>query len=299
MVASTQPAKPIELLRHAMTTLEAAIPLALADPKKQTVHLLRTSTRRIEAQLALLTLLARKTPTRHLKKATRLLGQLRRAAGAVRDLDVARDLLKTPATLQTEASRKGTDDDLVHTASLHRQLERDCKALRKSLRHQRSVAAEDLVDLLQHHGPTLAHTLESLLESLAVPDETRSLSVSPTRLATLTEAWVHSQLPAEPDPDASPADLHGLRKVAKLARYMAESTPATASLAHSFETLQQAGGTWHDYLQLHRLARHHLGKHSPLTGLLSRLTASSLTAYQAKLAAAIGSGDGHRTNQDV
>ena len=293
MTNSAQPAKPLDILRQHITALEAAITLALADPKVRTVHLLRTSTRRIEAQLALLNLLAENGPIRHLKKSTRGLGQLRRAAGRVRDLDVARHLLKDPSALQTAASSQGAEEDLASTASLHRHLERDAKALRKSLRHQRLSAAAELVALLHHQGPALARTLESLLAALAIPDETSSLSISPTRLATLTREWAASRLSAAPDPDATPEALHRLRKVAKLARYMAESTPATASLARTFEDLQQTGGAWHDYLYLHGLARQELGRHSPLTALLTRLTASSLAAYQAKLATAPVLGDGH------
>ena len=295
----TQPAKPLDILRQQITTLEAAITLALAGPREKTVHLLRTSTRRIEAQLALLDLLARSSDTGHLKKVTRLLGQLRRAAGRVRALDVARDLLQDPRALQTAAPAQSLDESLGHTASLYRHLERDCKSLRRSLRHKRSAAAADLVTLLHRHGPALAHALEDLLDSLAAPEETHSLSISPARLSTLTEDWVRTHLPSAPDPGASTEDLHGFRKIAKLARYMAESTPATASLAHTFEKLQHAGGTWHDFLFLHDLARHELGKHSPLTELLSRLTTSTLAAFQAKLAAAPGSGDGHRKDDAV
>ena len=301
MTDSVQSAKPLEILRQQITTLEAAITVALADPKAKTIHLLRTSTRRIEAQLALLNLLAKESATPHLKRTTRLLGQLRRAAGRVRDLDVARDLLSDPRSLQTAAVHQGEEEDLAHTASLLRHLERDCASLRKSLRRQRVAAGSDLVTLLHRHGPELARTLEDLLDSLAVPDETRALSISPARLSSLTEDWVRGQLPSQPDHDTSADDLHGIRKVAKLARYMAESTPATARLAHSFETLQQVGGTWHDYSYLHGLARHELGKRSPLTELLSRLTASSLSAYQAKLATATppASGDGHRKGKAV
>ena len=288
----SQSARPLELLRQQITTLEAALIVALADPKPKTVHLLRTSSRRIEAQLALLNLLAKAGAPRHLRKSTRLLRQLRRAAGEVRDLDVARDLLKDPAALQTAASHPSDGEDLAATASLHRQLERDAKTLRTTLRHQRSAAARDLVALLGRQGPALAHTLESLLESLTIPEETSSLSISPARLTALTEDWVRREFPTAPDPDPTPKTLHGIRKVAKLARYMAESIPATASLAHAFEDLQQVGGIWHDSLYLHGLARHKLGKHSPLTKLLARRTASSLATFQAKLAEAPTSGDG-------
>ena len=299
MAISTQSAKPLEVLRQQITTLEAAITLALGDPTGKSVHLLRTSSRRIEAQLALLNLLARDSTTRPFRKSARRLRQLRRAASQVRDLDVATRLLEDPAALQTANSRQGAEEDLAFTASLHRHLVRDANALRKSLRHQRSAAANLLVAHLHHHGPALARSLEASLKSLAISEETSSLSISPARLAALTEDWVRRELPAEPDPDPTPKTLHGIRKVAKLARYMAESTPATVPLARTFEKLQETGGTWHDYLYIRGLARKELGKHSPLTQLLSRLTASSLIKFQAQLDQAPTSRDGRLRSSNI
>ena len=65
---------------------------------------------------------------------------------------------------------------------------------------------------------------------------------------------------------------------------MAETSPATVHLAQAFEDLQQAGGTWHDYLELRNIARHELGRRSPLLGLLTALTQDALETYQSKLA---------------
>ncbi len=95
-MGQTEPsAYPIRTLREHVTALEGAIMLVLVDSKKDSVHRLRTSTRRIEAQLELLSLLPDLPDYRRAaKKVRRPLKELRRAAGLVRDLDVQRGLVR-------------------------------------------------------------------------------------------------------------------------------------------------------------------------------------------------------------
>jgi len=257
MAASTK-ASPIQTLRDHVTHLEAAITLCLADPKPKPVHLLRTTTRRIEAQLTLLSLLPHLPPHRKpAKKAQRLLKELRRAAGQVRDLDVQCDLIKDKTSTNTQ---------------------KESLQLRNTLKHQRIQTEADLIQILDKHQSKLALTLESLLETL-VPAE--RLSLSPTDLTHLTQSWFTRNIPSTYD---DPDQLHTIRKVAKLARYIAENAPKSArtprKLAASFESLQQSGGEWHDWLILAAIAQDHLGKSSPLTQTLHRQCRTSLTAYR-------------------
>jgi CHAD domain-containing protein len=257
MAASTK-AHPIQTLRDHVTHLEAAITLCLADPNPRPVHLLRTTTRRIEAQLTLLSHLPHLPPHRkEAKKAQRLLKELRQAAGNVRDLDVQRDRIrdKTSPTTQKES-----------------------RELRKTLKHQRTQAESDLIDILDKHQSKLALTLESLLKALAPAER---LSLTATQLAHLTQSWFTHNTPSSSD---DPDQLHTIRKTAKLARYIAETAPKSArrarKLAASFESLQQSGGEWHDWLILASFAQHHLGKSSPLAQTLHRQCRTSLTTYR-------------------
>ncbi|MCU1319127.1 MAG: domain containing protein [Edaphobacter sp.] len=257
MAASTK-ASPIQTLRDHVTHLEAAITLCRADPKPKPVHLLRTTTRRIEAQLTLLSLLPHLPPHRkEAKKAQRLLKELRRAAGQVRDLDVQRDLIKDKTSADTR---------------------QDSLQLRKALKHQRTQAEADLIDTLDKHQAKLALTLESLLKALAPAER---LSLPPTQLTHLTQSWFTRNIPSTYD---DPDQLHAIRKTAKLARYIAETAPNSArtarKVAASFESLQQSGGEWHDWLILADIAQDHLGKSSPLTQTLHRQCRTSLATYR-------------------
>src|ERR1017187_7315792 len=104
MIRANHSAHPIQVLRDATTSLDAAILLCLADPEKSAVHRLRTTTRRIEAQLALLSMLPGLPPHEdEQRKVLRLIKKLRRSAGKVRDIDVQRDLIRDQA-----AGSKGT-----------------------------------------------------------------------------------------------------------------------------------------------------------------------------------------------
>ena len=88
-------------------------------------------------------------------------------------------------------------------------------------------------------------------------------------------------------------ELHDLRKAAKAARYLAETLPGNPVLgaaAHRFEALQNAGGQWHDDLDLTRAARRLLGKSHELTVTLAAERDAHLAAYREALAASAGRG---------
>lgn len=257
-------AYPIHTLRELVTTLEAAITVALADPNPKAVHRLRTTTRRIEAQLELIALLPTLPPhAKPARKARKLLRKLRRAAGRVRDFDVQYDLAQTTSpSLAPEARR-----------------------LRELLKRRRGEEVERLLHLLRKHPSKLTHTLETLLAALA-PAEALALPVA--NVARLTLHWYARNSPAMTKQDSR--QLHDIRKAAKLARYIAESAlPATKAstpvrrLARAFESLQQSGGNWHDLATLSIITRRKLGPSSPLTQSFSRRCKKSLLDYQRHL----------------
>jgi CHAD domain-containing protein len=257
-------AYPIRTLHELVATLEAAITAALRNPNPKAVHRLRTTTRRIEAQLELLALLPTLPPqAKPARKARKLLRKLRRAAGRVRDFDVHYDLTQTTSpSLAAEARR-----------------------LRELLNRRRGEEVERLLHLLHKHQPKLTHTLETLLAALA-PAEALALPVA--NVARLTLHWYARNSPATAKQDSR--QLHDIRKAAKLARYIAESAlPATKAptpvqrLARAFESLQQSGGNWHDHATLRIIARRELGPSSPLTQSFSQHCEKSLLDYQRHL----------------
>ena len=269
MAASTTSAYPIRSLREQVTALEAAITLCLADPEVKPVHRLRTTTRRIEAQLAMLTTLAQlPDQSRPERKARRMLKKIRRAAGVVRDIDVQLNLI-----------------DSIVPEDPPRAMKSNAGKLKKELEAERDGHSQDLVKILRRRQSELVLALEDLLDAL---EPVESLSLSATELVSLAQRWFAENTPPEPQQGADDPDyLHSIRKVAKLTRYIAENAPKKAKrprrLAESFERLQQSGGEWHDWLVLSEIAGDKLGGASPVTGALEDRSRVALAAYRRHL----------------
>lgn len=260
-------AHPVRTLRDLVTSLEAAITLTLASPKPKPVHRLRATTRRVEAQLELLALLP--DLPKHAKparKARKFLRKLRRAAGRVRDFDVQHDLTQSRS------------QEAHHLLGL--------------FKRQRDEAAKQLIETIHKHQSKLTRALEALLKALA-PAE--SVTISDAQLAQLTLRWYAHRAPVSAEQDHR--QLHNARKAAKLARYIAESafaSPKSANqkasasihrLARVFESLQESGGEWHDWLTLSQIAHRELGSSSLLAQAFTRRCERSLTAYRRHLKA--------------
>ena len=267
MAADATAACPVRTLREMVTALEAAITLTIAEAKPKSVHKLRTTTRRIEAQLELLALVPNLPDhAKPAKKAKKLLKKLRRQAGRVRDLDVQRKLA------QDQPPR----------------LEKEARHLQKMFKRRRKDKADDLLDALDKYQPKLTRALEGLLDALS-PAE--AITLSAPQLIQLTLHWYRHNIPVIPPQDSD--QLHAVRKSAKLARYMAESaSPASKSaksnaaiarLARTFESLQQSGGDWHDWLTLSQIADREFGSSSQLTRSFTSQCEKSLAVYQRRL----------------
>lgn len=269
MATTSTRAHPIRSLREQVTALEAAITLCLAEPKTKPVHRVRTMTRRIEGQLAMLEVLP-KIP-KHRKQAAaarKLLKKLRRAAGDVRDIDVQLDLI-----------------DQVTAKDASADLKKDAAKLREQLERDRDDHAGKLVKVLKKRQSEVTLALEDLLEALE-PVET--LSLTATALTKLTETWYRKNVPPKAGKTKdNPEYLHTIRKTAKLARYIAENAPENAKtprkLAEEFESLQQSGGEWHDWMVLAEIARRNVGRTSALTKMLAGRNDTALQAYRRHL----------------
>lgn len=299
---------PVQVLREHITALEAAISVCLADPDHKPVHKLRTETRRVEALLLLLGLVP--GLPEHRKEAAallRALGKLRRAAGNVRDLDVHRKMLEDFAQTEdklVESAPENSDPDAAPKRGRKRSSEATAEEspdnasllskaatdLRKRMGKERDKAAADLQDLLKARQRKTARASEALLEvlkpaeELALPgtDLLRNAESVLTRDGVLRNGDI-----AELDEE----QLHSVRKAAKAARYVAESLPDDAALvaaAERFETLQEAGGQWHDALQLARAARRYFGKGHELTAAYREERDRKLEAYRSALSSVSG-----------
>jgi CHAD domain-containing protein len=269
MASSIQSIRPVATLREYITALDAAILLCLAKPGKRAVHELRTTTRRIEAQLTLLSMLPGLPRHDKLRRnIITILKKLRRAAGRVRDLDVQRDLVDSEA--------KGKSGKLREEAH----------QLRRELKRQRQTEATRLERVLHDRQARLPLLFEELLDALA---PAQSATLTESQLTALIHQWYEHSSEQQPSGDPNGTNrLHTIRKRAKLARYLAESAPHLANnarrVAARFESLQQAGGEWHDRLLLAEVAAHELGKSAQLPQRFAAQADRSLKTYQRRLA---------------
>lgn len=263
--------RPVQVLGELAISLEAAVLECLAKPGKKAVHAIRTSTRRIEAQLELLSMLeGLPEHGREVSKVRKLLKKLRGAAGTVRDLDVQRTLIKGESATNVR----------------NRALAKEGKRLRTELKRVREDEAEKLVALLERDQSKLPRALAALLNTLEPARETR---IGQARVVSLIREWYRKH--AKPSVEGAQAgeeeQLHAVRKVAKLARYLGEAAPESAAaarkLAARFESMQEAGGQWHDWMQLADVAADALGRSAALPQRFTEHAESALSDYQRRL----------------
>src|SRR5580658_3292585 len=120
-------AAPVEQLREQARRLEAALSVGVATPTTKAVHNLRSSTRRVEAQLELLATIKGLPPYKAAaKKVHRRLEKLRRVAGKVRDCDVQDKLLKDEdhamsSAVEAPSDLKSAQDKLHKRITRNRQ----------------------------------------------------------------------------------------------------------------------------------------------------------------------------------
>ena len=271
-------AQPVKTLEQHIKELEAAMAVCLASPGRKAVHKLRSSTRRIEAQLRLLNHVRGLPPhSTEQEKLLRELRKLRRAAGAVRDLDVHEDLL------EEFLHPKSRSEDALS-------LQTDAKVLREDQERRRDQCATELQQLIQKREAAIAGALEKLAKVLR-PAEGLRLSAAQLMDNAQTDyrrlgKRLHLDRALKNGshrPEATAAgkngnkrngdglkdeQLHEIRKAAKAARYMAEGASESRRaklLAQQYEALQESGGQWHDWLEVAAEARAVLGRKHPLT----------------------------------
>lgn len=239
------------------------------DPKVESVHHLRTGTRRVEATLETL---AREAGTRGLGETAeearqrwlRQLKKVRRAAGVVRDLDVHRELLAEnflppsdtapdkiaaePAEATTTAAASDTITPLAEQA----------RTLDGWLKSRRAAPADTLSKTLDDHAKRLLEAEEQFMMAIAQRRSIASRAHRPVaRLALEDYLRLVDAMPL-----LDRENLHDFRKEAKKARYIAESDesdPAAKAIAKTIKRVQDAIGMWHDWEMVAGEAREALG----------------------------------------
>jgi CHAD domain-containing protein len=269
-------------------------------PKVEEVHHLRTGTRRVEATLETL---AREAGARGLGKAAeearqrwlRQLKKVRRAAGTVRDLDVHRELLADDFLPQgdkaarelAEATSSASADQIAPL--IHDEMTEQARALDAWLRARRSAAADALCATLDDHAQRLLEVEQEFMSEIAKRRSIFNRVHRPSaRLALEDYLRLMDAMPL-----LDKENLHDFRKGAKKARYVAESDeddPAARAIAKAIKRVQDAIGTWHDWVMVAGEAHEALGKDGAL--LASDLEARAQRAYEGALR--ITSAAGHR-----
>jgi len=239
---------PVATFLRLSLALKTAMAECLAQPTPKTVHRLRATIRRIKATLDLLVDTA-DLPTlpKRSKQFRRSLRQVRRAAGAVRDLDAHSELL---ADYKTTA---GAED------------------LTKHLEAARSGKVQQLQHSIRKEQVDIYRNLEKLETTLA---SATSLNLSGGILVHLATSSLAPALRGlDPNDDD---DLHSVRKACKTARYIAEigaeSSKAASELTKRLQKLQRIIGVWHDHLVLCGESQESLPNDSPLTETLHAKT---------------------------
>ena len=267
--------------------------VAQTSADKSPVHRLRTSTRRMEAQLVLVSLLpGMPEHTEQADEVHRLLRRVRRAAATMRDMDVQIDMIETDMP----------DSAAVHSGSHGDEVRKEAQKLLKKLNKKRSRETGDLTGTLKAESEDLSRAMHALRSVIASAPGSRPRTFSTLELSEQIQNWFAARarvvLHVDRHPDRAHAlqrlqhldedILHDLRKVAKQCRYMAESlpegSPEAKRLAQRFEYLQEAGGTWHDWLTLEWAAARTLGKKSALAERYRHHRNAALAEFHLQLA---------------
>lgn len=261
-------ATPVEQLRDNAKRLEAALSVGLATPTTKAVHELRSSTRRVEAQLNLLTMV-HGLPTYRpaADKLQRRLNKLRRIAGKVRDCDVQEKLLKDQ------------DHALSSKAEAPADIGKAQNKLRKRIDKARQRSEKKLLAAIEQQLPKLTRDTEDLLKCLKPATEQQ---VPVSDLLNSIQRQVDRLLQSR---EHGEEHLHEIRKTAKRARYQCESMPGpqAAAMAKRLEQLQDAGGSWHDLLDLATTCHGEFGPEHPLSRVIEHIRDEHLDRYLANL----------------
>jgi CHAD domain-containing protein len=249
--------KPFRKLRRLLKRISEPV-----EPEQ--VHELRTGARRIEAMLHALELGHRSVAGELLKH----LKPMRKAAGAVRDMDV---LIASAATLPHE----GEEVCFVH--------------LLEELAEDRRKAANKLDKTLHARRRSTRELLEKVLDSLVSGvrgDEKEGVRAN----AQMAAQFMASSLQLETElarwPKLNVRNLHAYRlKVKELRSLLELGRKPEADFRNALRAAKDHIGAWHDWSELSRIAVKKL-RHGASCGLRQRIAAREKEQRRKALASA-------------
>jgi len=249
------------LLRPVAEGFNTAVAQCVQDADPESVHRLRTGSRRLQAMLEA-TLREDGSAGNAFDKPAgawlRQLKQVRRAGGAVRDLDVQCKLLEKWTEKRAEtpgvANEAGQDPNpfRAQVGMLDRWLKDERRHLARSMQKQ-----------IRKRQPRLAERQAALFGAISGAASLSMVKTPRPADAVALEDFVRA---ADTMPSLDAENLHDFRKATKKARYVAEAGAEgkqLSSVAKALKRVQDAIGEWHDWLCLAEDARVALGQHAP------------------------------------
>lgn len=235
------------------------------DPAPKDVHKLRTATRRVEA-------IATALPADG-KKARRLLKSIaavRKAAGAVRDMDVL-------AANARKLARYSVGDSLTRLIEFLRSARRqNVEELRRALNRQRKTARENLKEY--------ARLVRTALKPASLDASANGYHSQPHEALHTTAMNVVRELGEWPPLDAS--NIHEFRLKVKELRYILQLYAGPESdLVEALWNVQRRIGDWHDWQQLAEIA-HEVLQSEQDHALLARIDHTAKRKFDQAFAAA-------------
>ncbi len=223
------------------------------------VHKLRTTTRRVEAILQALDL-----PKSHQKTLLKELKKIRKAAGKVRDMDVL--------------TAKAADVNVSE--------ERDCQVhLLSHLGAKRQQKAAALKSALKDRGAHIRRELKRFAKQVAPLQGAAASNRKGQAEAEANAAARALELSGELQKFAplGRRNLHAYRITGKQLRYVLQmAQPRDDAILKRLRTMQDAVGEWHDWEELHRIAKKVL-HHQRNCGLLRELQLHADASFDAAL----------------
>jgi CHAD domain-containing protein len=244
-------------LRKLAVDWKAELEQCLQESGVETVHRIRTGTRRVEAMIDVFVQEAPDGNPDFTGAATRWRQQLkriRRAAAPVRDLDVHRKLLEKYATSKTVEAEPGTLSQSSEIEGLpvipdeSKPIQAQADKLDAWLKHAREHNAAELIRQIKKRLERLDGLAAEFTEAWASIRGRRKPVRDAARVSLDIFVGLSDRMPL-----LDSANLHEFRIGAKKARYVTEvsgSGPQAAAIGKAIKRVQDVIGDWHDWLCL-------------------------------------------------
>jgi CHAD domain-containing protein len=256
---TSRPAEdPLAHLLPVAEAFNAAVAQGIEDAEPEAVHRMRTGSRRLQALLEA-TLREAGSAGHALERPARTwlreLKQVRRSAGAVRDLDVQRKLLENWVGEQMPKQETPPDSEASPRAEI-----KQAEMLDAWLKGERKRLAHGMQKQMKKRQQGLLDGQSTFFTAITRVPLGGPRAVRPAGTVAL-EDFVRA---ADAMPLLHGENLHEFRKATKKARYVAETgAEGDSSVAKALKQIQDAIGEWHDWLCLGEEAQAALGQDAP------------------------------------